>query len=77
MAASAEYELEKRVEKLDLFPVELEKGVDTQIHKHVLTITDSLSQAAYVTTHTYKLRITKSVLLVDIHCLSANNSIIP
>ena len=26
MAASAEYELEKRVEKLELFPVELEKG---------------------------------------------------
>lgn len=26
MAASAEYELEKRVERLDLFPVELEKG---------------------------------------------------
>uniref|UniRef100_A0A1A8HZY2 PDZ domain-containing protein n=2 Tax=Nothobranchius kuhntae TaxID=321403 RepID=A0A1A8HZY2_NOTKU len=28
MAASAEYELEKRVEKLELFPVELEKGSD-------------------------------------------------
>lgn len=26
MAASAEYELEKRVERLELFPVELEKG---------------------------------------------------
>lgn len=29
MAASAEYELEKRVERLDLFPVELEKGPKT------------------------------------------------
>ena len=29
MAASAEYELEKRVEKLELFPVELEKGTHT------------------------------------------------
>lgn len=28
MAASAEYELEKRVERLDLFPAELEKGTE-------------------------------------------------
>lgn len=28
MAASAEYELEKRVERLELFPVELEKGME-------------------------------------------------
>lgn len=27
VAASAEYELEKRVEKLELFPAELEKGM--------------------------------------------------
>lgn len=31
MAASAEYELEKRVERLDLFPVELEKGTKAKI----------------------------------------------
>lgn len=35
MAASAEYELEKRVERLDLFPVELEKGTEHYQNSHV------------------------------------------
>lgn len=38
MAASAEYELEKRVEKLDLFPVELEKGVHALLRSHTLNV---------------------------------------
>ena len=33
VASSAEYELEKRVEKLELFPVELEKG-EKEVGKH-------------------------------------------
>lgn len=43
MAASAEYELEKRVEKLELFPVELEKGLNASFW--------SLSLVSYVTSH--------------------------
>lgn len=38
MAASAEYELEKRVEKLDLFPVELEKGVHALLRSNTLNV---------------------------------------
>lgn len=37
MAASAEYELEKRVERLDLFPVELEKGAKHNNFKYTRT----------------------------------------
>lgn len=68
MAASAEYELEKRVEKLDLFPVELEKGEHALLHMHKHGRLHS--HTCYVTplTHSVSVR----VLFTDLHCLLAS-----
>ncbi len=43
MAASAEYELEKRVERMDVFPVELEKGTSSQGRSALSPMVKSLS----------------------------------
>lgn len=48
MAASAEYELEKRVERLDLFPVELEKGTEHEKSPKKPAVFSQCSHAQYV-----------------------------
>ncbi len=49
MAASAEYELEKRVERMDIFPVELDKGSSTHPHtQHAILLFLDLPSTAIV-----------------------------